>query len=207
MTVSMRKAGLKSCRCLIRRAAVTGAFAVLFIIAFTSAAGAQSFISPFIGYNFGGDAGCPEASNCEDKTRNFGVAFGSLGKVIGAELEFSFIDSFFGDTPGTSSHVLTLMGNAMFAPKFGLVQPYVLAGLGLLKSHAEITTAGLLETDNNHFGWDIGGGIMGFLGPHFGVRGDLRYFHAFQDLEIVGIPIADTKLDFGRLSGGVVFKF
>ena len=46
-----------------------------------------------------------------------------------------------------------------------------------------------------------------FSAPHFGVRGDLRYFHAFQDLEILGIPIADTKLDFGRLSGGVVFKF
>jgi len=192
---------------MIRRATVTGVFAVLFLIGLTNKADAQSFISPFLGYNFGGDSGCPEASNCENKTRNFGVAFGSLGKVLGAEAEFSYIDSFFGDTPGTSSNVLTFMGNAMLAPKFGPVQPYVLAGLGLLKSHAEITTAGLLETNNNHFGWDVGGGIIGFLGPHFGVRGDLRYFHAFQDLEVLGIPIADTKLDFGRLSAGAVFKF
>ena len=28
----------------------------------SSAADAQSFISPFIGYNFGGDAGCPAIS-------------------------------------------------------------------------------------------------------------------------------------------------
>jgi len=196
MTVSM-----------IRRFITTGVLAALLSIGGATTAAAQSFISPFIGYDFGGDSGCPDVSNCENKTRNVGVSFGTLGKVVGAELEFSYIDSFFGDTPGTSSHVVTLMGNAMFAPKFGLVQPYAVAGLGLLKSHAEITTAGLLETDNNHFGWDVGGGIIGFLGPHFGVRGDARYFHAFQDLEILGLPIADTKLDFGRLSAGVIFKF
>ena len=50
-------------------------------------------------------------------------------------------------------------------------------------------------------------GIIGYLGDHVGLRGDVRYFHAFQDLEILGLPIADTKLDFGRISGGVVFKF
>jgi opacity protein-like surface antigen len=170
-------------------------------------ASAQSFISPFIGYNFGGDSGCPEVSNCENKTRNLGVSFGSIGRVVGAEAEFSFIDNFFGETPGQSSHVLTFMGNFMLAPKFGLIQPYGVIGLGLIKTHAEVTLGGLLESDNNHFGWDIGGGIIGYLGEHVGVRGDVRYFHAFQDLEILGLPIADTKLDFGRVSGGVLFKF
>lgn len=170
-------------------------------------ASAESFISPFIGYNFGGDSGCPEISNCENKTRNLGIAFGSIGRVVGAEAEFSFIDNFFGETPGQSSHVLTFMGNFMLAPKFGVIQPYGLIGLGLIKSHAEVTLGGLLESDNNHFGWDIGGGMIGYLGDHVGLRGDVRYFHAFQDLEILGLPIADTKLDFGRISGGVVFKF
>jgi opacity protein-like surface antigen len=192
----------------IRRFITTGVLAVLWSIGFSSNAGAQqSFISPFIGYNFGGDSGCPDVSDCEDKTRNFGVSFGTLGNVFGVEAEFSFIDSFFGESPDTSSHVLTFMGNAMFAPKFGVLQPYALAGLGLIKSHAEVSTAGLLETDNNHFGWDVGGGIMGFFGEHVGVRGDVRYFHAFQDLDLLGVSLGDTKLDFGRLYGGVVFKF
>jgi hypothetical protein len=99
------------------------------------------------------------------------------------------------------------MGNVMFAPKFGLLQPYGVAGLGLIKTHAELTAGSLLESNNNHFGWDIGGGAIIYFGDHFGVRGDLRYFHAFQDLEIIDIPIADAKLDFGRLSGAAVFKF
>jgi opacity protein-like surface antigen len=86
-------------------------------------------------------------------------------------------------------------------------QPYGVIGLGWIKTHAEVSLGGLLESDNNHFGWDIGGGGIIYFGDHFGVRGDVRYFHAFSDLEILGIPIADTKLDFGRLSGAAVFKF
>jgi opacity protein-like surface antigen len=192
---------------MVRQLITPSVLAAVLVMGATRAASAESFISPFIGYNFGGDSGCPEISNCENKTRNLGIAFGSIGNVVGAEAEFSFIDNFFGETPTSSSHVLTFMGNFMLAPKFGVLQPYGVIGLGLIKSHAEVTLGGLLESDNNHFGWDIGGGVIGYLGQHFGVRGDIRYFHAFQDLEILGLPIADTKLDFGRASGGVVFRF
>ncbi len=194
-------------RSMVRQVVWASALAVILLCGAARAASAQSFISPFIGYSFGGDAGCPEISNCENKTRNLGVAFGSIGAVFGAEAEFSFIDNFFGESPGASSNVMTFMGNVMLAPKFGVLQPYGVAGLGWIKSHAEVSLGGLLETNNNHFGWDIGGGFIGYLGDHFGLRGDVRYFHAFNDLEILGLPIADTKLDFGRLSGGVVFKF
>jgi hypothetical protein len=105
------------------------------------------------------------------------------------------------------TNVLTFMGNFMLAPKFGVLQPYGVIGLGLIKTHAEVSLGGLLEADNNHFGWDIGGGAIGYLGRHVGLRGDIRYFHAFEDLEPLGIPIADTKLDFGRASAAVLFRF
>jgi opacity protein-like surface antigen len=191
----------------VRQVITRSALAAVLMLGAARAASAESFISPFIGYNFGGDSGCPEISNCENKTRNLGISFGSIGNVVGAEAEFSFIDNFFGESPGASSHVLTFMGNFMLAPKFGVIQPYGVIGLGLIKSHAEVSLGGFLESDNNHFGWDIGGGIIGYFGEHVGVRGDIRYFHAFEDLEILGLPIADTKLDFGRASGGIVFRF
>ena len=191
----------------IRQAVSAGALAALFVFGIAGHASAQAYISPFIGYNFGGDSGCPEVTNCEEKRRNLGVAFGSIGSFLGTEFEFSYIDNFFGESPGSSSNVLTLMGNFMLAPKFGILQPYGVIGVGLIKTHTEATVGALLESDNNHFGWDIGGGGIVYFGAHFGVRGDLRYFHAFQDLDILGIPIADAKLDFGRLSGGAVFKF
>ena len=192
---------------MVRQLIATTALASLFFFSGSSAVSAQSFISPFIGYNFGGDAGCPEITNCEDKRRNLGVAFGSVGNVFGAELDFAFIDNFFGETPGVSSNVLTLMGNFMLAPKFGIVQPYGVVGLGLIKTHAEITVGGLLDESNNDFGWDIGGGLIVYFGEHFGVRGDIRHFHAFSDLSILGLALSEQKLDFGRASAAAVFKF
>lgn len=168
---------------------------------------AQGFVSPFLGYNFGGDSGCPELTGCEDKNLNLGVSLGGLGRVVGAELEFGYARDFFGKIPGARSSVLTLMGNVMLAPRISRVQPYALVGLGLLKSHVEFSRAGLLNTDNNHLGWDVGGGVIVYVTPSIGVRGDIRYFHAFQDLEILGIPLGKTKLDFGRAAAGLVFRF
>jgi len=191
----------------MRRAIARGACAALLVLGTSTLARAQGFISPFIGYNMGGDSGCEEISNCENKSRNLGVSFGSMGSVVGGEFEFNFIDSFFGDRIDVSSNVFTMMGNVMFAPKVGAVQPYVLTGLGLMKTHVEFTVPGLVEANNNHIAWDIGGGIIGFFTPHFGIRGDLRYFHSFQNIDLFGLSIADTKIDYGRMSGGVIFKF
>ena len=181
--------------------------ALLVLATTPAAASAQGFISPLLGFDFGGDSGCPEISNCEDKKLNIGVAVGSLGNVVGTELEFAYASDFFGEIPDVSSSVLTVMGNVMFAPRFGPVQPYGLIGLGLIKSNVDFSAVGLLDTDNNDFGWDVGGGLMIFFGDHFGIRGDIRHFHAFQDLELLGFGLGDTKLDFGRAAGAVVFRF
>lgn len=180
----------------------------LLVLAFLPAtAHAQGFVSPLIGFDFGGDSGCPEISPCEDRNLNIGVAVGSLGSFVGSELEFAYAKDFFGDIPDASSSVLTLMGNMMIAPRFGPVQPYGLIGLGLIKTSVELSAAGLLESDNNHFGWDTGGGLIIFFGGNVGIRGDIRYFHAFQDLDLLGIGLGSTKLDFGRAAAAVVFRF
>jgi hypothetical protein len=102
-------------------------------------AAAQGFISPFIGYNFGGDAGCPNATNCNDKRVDWGVALGALGSVVGFETEFGYTKDFFGESSAQTSNVLTVMGNFMLAPKFGPIQPYGLAGIGLMRTSLETT--------------------------------------------------------------------
>jgi hypothetical protein len=68
-------------------------------------ANAQGFVSPFIGYNFGGDAGCPQITNCKDKHASYGVAFGAVGSVVGAELAYT--NDFFGQSANQSSNVHT----------------------------------------------------------------------------------------------------
>lgn len=168
---------------------------------------AQGFISPFIGFDFGGDSGCPTASECEDKNSNVGVAFGSMGTVFGFEAEFAYARQFFGDTPSADSNVLTFMTNVMIAPRIGPVRPYVVGGVGLVKSHVEFTGASLLETDNNGFGWDMGGGLMVFFGEHLGVRGDLRWFSTFENLSLLGFSLTDEKLNFQRAAAALVVAF
>lgn len=79
--------------------------------------------------------------------------------------------------------------------------------MGLIKSHVELTAASLFTTDNNDFGWDVGGGLMVHVSDHFALRGDLRYFHAFPDFDALGFTLDNAKLDYGRASGGLVVTF
>ncbi len=184
-----------------------GVLLAAFILLPAESARAQGFISPLIGFNFGGDSGCPELTGCEEKRLNAGVSLGVLGSVFGFEEEFAYAKNFFGETPGISSSVLTVMTNVLLVPDIGPIRPYAVIGLGLIKTKIELTPASLLTSDDNHFGWNLGGGLMIFFGDHVGIRGDIRYFHAFQDLEVLGVPLGDTKLDFGRAAGALVLKF
>jgi opacity protein-like surface antigen len=193
-----------------RRYSLAALFAALFLFAGARPAHAQGFISPFIGYNFSGDSGCPELTNCNDKRTDYGVSIGLLGSLVGFEAEFGYTPNFFGETTGSTSNVLTFMGNFMVAPKIGPVQPYGLGGLGLIKTKVEGVGA---NSDQNQFGWDIGGGLMVFFGEHVGIRGDVRYFHSFQVLDFLNVPgvpelgLGGQKLDYGRAAAAVVFKF
>jgi hypothetical protein len=192
------------------RIPLLAALVLISTVTLTTPASAQGFISPFIGATIDEtDFGCSAIVDCEDKRTTFGVAFGSLGRIFGGELDIAYTKAFFGETSDDeSSGLLTVMGNVMFAPKIGPAQPYLLAGLGLIKTNVEFTTSGLLETDQNKFGWDVGGGLMIFFGDHVGIRGDLRYFHAFQEFDLPVLPSIDgTKLDLGRASAALVFKF
>ena len=61
----------------------------------------------------------------------------------------------------------------------------------------------------NYFTVNVGGGVIGFLTTHLGVRGDLRYFRAYgvdiADLEGAGLKL--NHFDFWRASGGLVLTF
>ena len=192
----------------IQRLVARTALAAALLFAWAQDARAQGFISPLIGYNFGGNASCQQVTSCEDKRLNVGVALGVAGNVLGFEEEFAYAKDFFGTAPGLSSSVLTLMTNGLLIPNVGPIRPYALAGVGLIKTHVEFTPSSVLTATNNSFGWNVGGGVMAALAPHVGVRADLRYFHTFQNTTtVLGIPITGDKFDFGRASGALVIRF
>jgi len=167
---------------------------------------AQTFVTLLIGYDYGGDSSCASIRGCEDKGRNLGVSVGGLGNLFGSEFEIASASNFFRRVPETSSSVRTIMTNLLLAPQFGPVRPYGLIGVGRFRAQVEGLLTAQEQTDS-HFGWNLGGGVMFFPSSHVGLRGDLRYFHGFQDLELLAITLEDSKLDFGRAAAGVVIKF
>ena len=179
------------------------------LLAVSTPARAQGFIGPLIGYDFGGDSGCPELRDCEDKRLNIGVAVGALGAILGFEAEIADARNFFGKVPGQSSSVVTVMGNLMIVPRLGPIHPYVVGGLGLMKTHVDFSTSTLLETKDNSLAWDFGGGAIVLFSPHVGVRGDIRHFHSMQrsTVPLLDTTFTDARLNFGRASASLVLAF
>lgn len=193
------------------RLLLLGTLALVFVIGTAAPARAQVFISPLLGFNFGGVSGCPQLRGCENKQRNLSLSLGKLGSIFGAETEIAYSPTFFGDAPGLSSNVLTLMGNVMLAPKAGPIRPYLFGGTGIMKTRFELNASSLLPTlrptRDTSFGYVVGGGVFVFLGDHFGIRGDVRYYHSFPDVTILGITLPSEKLNFSRVGAGIVLAF
>ncbi len=185
---------------------LAAAIAALVLGLAAAPARAQGFLVPYLGNNFGGDSACASLTDCQQKTLNLGVAFGSQSGVAGFEADLGYARGFFGDTPTGGSSVGVFMANLIVGAPAGPVRPYVIGGVGLLKSHVDFTTSSLASTSNNNLGWDIGGGLI--IGTsHIGVRGDLRRFKTFGDLSFGILPISGMPLQFWRASAGLFLGF
>ena len=168
-------------------------------------AGAQGFISPFAGFNFGGDStNCVSLTSCEEKRLNWGASLGKINGGFGVEADIAYAPDFFGKTPGVDNGVLTLMSNLMLVVPAGPIEPYGLVGIGLIRSHAKLDASSLSLTKNT-LGWDIGGGINIFLTHNVGVRGDVRRLRTLQDFTL-GLFSSD-QLNYWRGTAGLTFRF
>ena len=89
----------------------------------------------------------------------------------------------------------------------GGVRPYFAAGLGVLQREISSDDA-LFNVNNNEFGFNLGGGIMGFMTDHVGFRGDVRYTRSFEDPEEDNeFDIGVGNFDYWRGTAGVTFRW
>lgn len=191
---------------------ITAALAALAITLVPAPARADGFFIPFLGVNFGGDSGKEFSEAFETNQFNWGASLGWMGGgVFGFEGDFGYSPDFYGRTDAGGSSAYTLSANLLLGVPFGGqqgfgVRPYGLVGAGLLSSRSDF---GDPEIDENNVTWSAGGGLLLFFGTRAGVRFDVRYFRTFDDLEILGIPIAQSpgKVDFTRGSLGLVLRF
>jgi len=169
---------------------------------------------PFFGVNFGGDSGKEISEAFDSSQYNWGASIAFMGGgIFGVEGDFGYSPDFYGKTDVGGSNVFTATGNLIIGIPFGGqqgfgVRPYGVAGAGMLRSQSDFGTDAA-EIDENNVTWSLGGGLLVFFGSKAGLRFDVRYFKTFDDLELLGVPIAQSpgKVDFTRTSLGFVLRF
>ena len=173
-------------------------------------ASAQGFISPFVGTTLTS----PSTSGSKSSP-GFGIALGSLGNIVGLDAELAYFPEVLDKAANSlsKSRALTFSADALIGPHVGPVKPYAALGAGSMN----LNFTGLKSLVNpspdsistNYFTVNVGGGLIGFLTNHVGVRGDLRYFRAYgvnvADLEGAGLSL--NHFDFWRATGGLVLTF
>ena len=192
----------------------TAALSLLLLAAAPAAARADGMVIPFFGVNFGGSSGEALSTAIDVERFDWGVSFVYMGAgVLGLELDLAHSPDFFGQTDIGGSSVLIATGNIVFGIPIGGqsgfgVRPYVLAGLGMLRSKVDAFDD-LPSLDNSEFAWDFGGGAMFFFGDHVGVRGDVRYFRTFGDVDfdLGNLLEGPGRVEFTRASAGLVLRF
>jgi opacity protein-like surface antigen len=178
---------------------------------------ADGYVTPFIGVNFSGATGGALVNAVGDNSRlTYGVSIGFMGGgVIGLEEDFAYAPKFVAAGAGIGqTNVLTLMTNLIIGipvggQKGGGIRPYVLGGVGLLRTNVENSIA-VLVPDRNSVGFDLGGGLNIYFADNVGIRGDIRYLRDFSvadDNNAIGVSLGRGRLDFWRGSAGLVLRF
>ena len=208
----------------VRKWLVSAGLVVAVAMAAPGTASADWVFTPFVGWNFSGTAdvaadGVGLDNKLEQKI-NYGFSLAGMGAgVFGVELDFGYSPNFFetevgdGDFDVTNdSNMTTLTGNLILGIPIGgttggSVRPYVVGGVGLIRSDVGDVGDFFDVRTKNDFGFDVGGGVMGFFNNNIGIRGDLRYFRTFRgtDENITGLALGNVN--FWRGSVGVALKF
>lgn len=185
-------------------------------------------LAPFAGFTFKGDTtlfaetvpaddGGVESVNAASRVHwNFGGAATLIGAgPLGVEGLFLYTPGFLQQDVGVirASRTIALMGNLVLATprnwnEYGL-RPYVSGGFGLLRVTGEdIDRVDLFESPVNLFGYNVGGGAVGFITDRTGLRFDLRYFsHVRPDRTLVGNSIGPVELKYWNAAVGVVLRY
>jgi hypothetical protein len=189
------------------------------VLAAPAAAFAEWHISPMVGLTFAGKTTLvdPEVATGDVHT-NIGIAGTYLSSgLVGVEAIATTTSKFFqsGDAPVPfvgSSRLTSLMGNIVVtAPQKWTeynLRPFISGGFGLLRTSKQDSgeVAEVLSTTTNLFGYNIGGGAIGFFTRSTGVRFDFRYHSTVRGTDHGPIAFGDVHLRYFTASVGIVIR-
>jgi opacity protein-like surface antigen len=204
---------------------ITAVFAVV-SVAIPQPVSADWVFTPFVGWNFKGSAdvngtGGTSFSNKFEKKIDYGASLAMMGAgAVGFEIDFGYSPNFFesGTAVNNSfdftndSNVTTLTGNAIIGipiggSRGGSVRPYIVGGVGLIRTNLQDASQLFDVNTKNDFGFDVGGGVMGFFSSNVGIRGDVRYFRTFKGSDENAAGLGLSEFNFWRGSVGLSLKF
>jgi hypothetical protein len=181
-------------------------------------------VSHWLASGFAGSGFDSKGDNPRVDTNSAGAAFGGqVGYlwrgVVGPEVLVEWAPSF--DLTSAlidNAHVFSYMANAIGALPLGAdgqIQPYVSGGFGRVQLVADIPRpdGASDHSSNGQRGTNLGGGVMAFANNSFGVRGDMRYYHASTANDLTGsagdqfIEGLTSGLHYWRATGGLSFRW
>ena len=206
------------------------ALSAFLILTFSPIASAEWQFTPFIGYTFKAtstfvDFDLDETRFATDQTRfNFGGAVTLIGESpFGLEAYYVHTPGFFDPKQQFNivlpfvleSQTYAVMGNLVLATprswnRYGL-RPSLSGGIGLMHA-SEQDQLQVIRYRVNLLGMNVGGGAVGFVSDHVGLRFDLRYFRNIKGLsqeDLEDFPVTagqPVRLRYWTLGFGVVFK-
>ncbi len=197
--------------------ALTRLVAGMFVITVTmlpTQASADAWFSAYLGSVFGGSTGEGLTEAVENSAnRTYGVNVGGMGNgIIGGEFDFAYTPKFFGaDAAVDTSNVMTAHGSVLLGIPIGGqtgggIRPYGVVGLGMIRRQVDFLDF-FDNISTSDFGYNVGFGVMGFLGDVFGLRGEYRYFRNFQKDDGSVIPLSPGTFHFSRATAGIVLRF
>ena len=194
------------------------------LLAAPAAAFAEWHITPMVGFTFAGKTTITDLDQGTGKRHpSLGGSVALLGEgVIGVEGIVTLTPGFFqsGDQSGlfpqaaensfvAESRVWAAMGNVMVTvPRRWteyFLRPFASGGFGLIRV-SKLETGEVFSVTSNLFGYNIGGGAIGFLTRDTGVRFDLRYYSTVRGTDHPEVAFGDVHLRYMTLSVGVVIR-
>jgi opacity protein-like surface antigen len=204
---------------------VRAALVLLILGSAAKPASADWLLTPYVGVVFGGSANDFDINDLSDEFEqrvSFGGSLTWMGAgIVGLEVDYHLAPNFYQITGGTEdielldldSSVQTFMANFVLGAPIGGtsgfgVRPYGVAGIGLMRASLSGADDLFDNLSTNELGMNVGGGVHVFFSDTVGLRGDARYFRAFnQGDDDGGLDLDFEDFDFWRATVGLTFRF
>ncbi len=176
---------------------------------------AERLIIPHVGAVFGGDTTLIDLNQGPGaKKFTFGASGVWLSRgFFGIEGDFGHTPRFFGDRQRSlvlGSAVTTATGDVIVTVPLAVtresLRPYFLTGVGWMHARSN-DVVGVVSFDSNLWALSLGGGAIGMITPHSGVRFDVRQFRNLTPDSAASTTSGSTRLSFWRASVGLVLGY